>query len=122
MRTYNFENIITSNSVLSANKTSKAMQLWNMIGYSIQIVVTGTPTGTFSLLGSCDPVQSVGADYEPTNFSVITNSSYAISAAGNYLWNVIDPMYNWVELYYQDTSGGTSTAILTVSTFNAKGF
>jgi hypothetical protein len=122
MRTYNYPNIITKNAVMRTNLTSKSMQLLNMIGYSVQIVVTGTPTGTFSLLGSDDPVESVGIDFKPTNFSVISLSSYAIAAAGNFIWNVNEPMYNWVQLFYTDTSGGTSSAILTVSTFNAKGF
>ena len=122
MRTYNYPAIIPLGTVLNSNQLSIPMQLLNSIGYSVQIVVTGTPTGTFSLLGSADQATEITPSKAPVNFSTITNSSYAILAAGNYLWNIPEPFYNWVKLAYTDTSGGTSTAILTVATFNYKGF
>ena len=56
MRVYNVPNIIPASTVLNATINSQAMQLYNMYGYSIQLVWTGTPTGSFKLQASCDPV------------------------------------------------------------------
>lgn len=105
---------------MNANFASFALQCYNIFGYSIQVEYTGTPTGTFKLQCSSDPVpQGSSSDPltggTPTNWTDIANSSVAVVAAGNYAWNVSDVMYNWVRLVYTDTSGGTSTA-----TFNAR--
>lgn len=123
MQVYNKQ--IESNVVMNTTITSAAMQLKNMYGYSIQVVFTGTPTGTFKLQASSDPLYSgpPGANpAEPTNWTDVTNSPYAVTAAGNYMWNVFDTMYNYVRLVYSDTSGGTSTAVLTSAIFNGKGW
>lgn len=113
-------NIITKNSVLNANYNSSPQQVWVKYGFFIQAVWTGTPTGTFKLQISGDPQSNVpGA--APTNWSDYSGSSEAISAAGNFYWNVGEVFFNWVRLVYTDGSGGTSTAVLTASTFNAKG-
>ena len=49
------------------------------------------------------------------------SAAQAVSAAGNYMWNVTDVMYNYVRVVYTDTSSGTSTAIVTSLVFNGKG-
>lgn len=126
MRTVNIPNIIPSGTVMNTTINSSAIPLYQIYGYSIQAVYTGTPTGAFKLQGSSDPVPQAGspsitAAPTPVNWSDIANSSESISAAGNFMWNVFDVMYNWVRLVYTDSSGGTSTAIVTVSTFNGKG-
>lgn len=130
MKVFNTPNTATvplfaPNTVLNANLNSAPMQLYNMFGYSIQIVFTGIPTGTFKLQGSCDSTYISKTNslspQVPTNWSDIANSSQAVTAAGNFVWNVSDVMYNFVRLVYTDTSGGASTAILTVATFNGKG-
>jgi hypothetical protein len=64
---------------------------------------------------------SNASPFTPTNWVDITNSPYAVSAAGNYMWNVFDTMYNWVRVVYTDSSGGTSTAVITQCNFNGKG-
>ena len=122
MRVYNFDNIIPNNSVMNTNLQSRAMQIGNYIGYAIQVVFTGTPTGTFSLQGSNDEVLNKAFNYQPTNWTTLSNSSNAVSGPGSFIWNIQEPYYTWVKLVYTDGSGGASTAILTVSTFNAKGF
>lgn len=93
-----------------------------MYGYSIQAVWTGTPTGTFKLQASCDPCNPYEPNqYVPINWTDIANSSAAVSAAGNFTWNIFWASYNWVRMVYTDGSGGTSTAVLTSVLFNAKG-
>lgn len=122
-------NIIPASTIMNATLTSAAMQCLNMAGYSIQIVFTGTPTGTFKLQASCDPVprqsQVVGSNgavtYTPTNWTDVKDSTFTVSAAGNVQWNVREVFYNYVQVIYTDTSSGSSTAIITNATFNAKG-
>lgn len=123
MNTYTKTNIITAGTVLNATRTSPAMQVINMWGFAIQVVFTGTPTGTFKLQASADPllVNNPIAYPPPTNWTDIADSSHAVVAAGDYMWDVFDVTFNFVRLVYTDTSGGASTAVLTVSTFNGKG-
>ena len=130
MLIYNVQNIIPKNTVMNATINSVAMQLENMFGFAIQIVFTGTPTGSFKLQASCDPItkqnQIIGTNgavtYSVTNWSDVANSTFSVSAAGNVFWNY-DGNVNWnfVRVVYTDTSGGTSTAIITSATVNGKG-
>ena len=124
MKVANVQNIVPANTVLNTNINSDPMPLYHVYGYSIQAVYTGTPTGTFKLQASSDPVFP-GNKAPNSNFVVnwtdVANSSVTVTAAGNYMWNVTDVMYNFVRLVYTDGSSGASTAVLTVSTFNAKG-
>lgn len=119
---YPAKNIIPLNTVLNANINGQAMQLLASFSYSIQIVFTGTPTGTFKLQASADaypnPVPNVTW---PVHWSDVADSSFAVSAAGNVMWTVEFPGYNWVRVVYTDGSSGSSTAIITSATFNAKG-
>lgn len=125
MRVVNIPNLFPASTVMNTTLTSSTIPLFMIYGYAIQVVFTGTPTGSFKLQGSCDPVpqaaQAAGGIYSATNWSDIANSSDSVIAAGNYMWNVYDVMYNYVRVVYTDTSGGTSTAIITSSTFNGKG-
>ena len=129
MLIYNVQNIIPASTVMNTTLNSQALQLENMFGYAIQIVFTGTPTGTFKLQSSCDPVTKAnkvfGANgavvYTPTNWTDIANSSFTVAAAGNVEWNVTDVGYNYVRVVYTDGSSGGSTAIVTVAQFNGKG-
>lgn len=124
MRVYNVPNIIPAATVLNTTVSSTPMQIYEMYGYSIQVVFTGTPTGTFKLQASNDPVYAsnipAGARVV-TNWTDIANSMVTVTAAGDYMWNVTDSMYNFVRVVYTDGSAGASTAVLTVCTFNSKG-
>lgn len=115
MKHYNIP--LATNIVLNTNLNSSNMQLLQIYGYAVQIMVTGTPNGTFKLQASCDPFNNQDL---VTNWTDVANSSYTMSAAGTYMWNVTDVMYNWMRLVYTDASGGTSTAILN-ATLNTKG-
>lgn len=129
MKVVNVPNIIPVGAVMNATINSVACQLYEAITFSVQVVFTGTPTGSFKLQSSNDKAYSgnpntngSGLNVAPINWTDITGSSFAITAAGSLQWNFPYPGFNWVRLVYTDTSGGTATSIVTVSTFNAKGF
>jgi hypothetical protein len=99
---------------------SSPYNVQQIYGVAIQAVFTGTPTGTFKIQASADPATGYDpTDNPPSNWTDIAGSSYSVTAAGNYMWNIFDIMYNWIRLVYTDTSGGTSTAVLN-TTINAK--
>jgi hypothetical protein len=125
MQIYNYPNLFPVDTVMNTTLNSKAMQIQNQLFYAIQIVWTGTPTGTFKLQGSADNSATLTAagqvPYTPTNWTDIPSSSEAVAAAGSYMWNESFQAYNFVRVVYTDGSGGSSTATITASTFNAKG-
>lgn len=130
MLTYNFSNIIPVNTVMNAAINSAVCQLENMVGFAIQVVFTGTPTGSFKLQASCDQVskqnETIGANglitYVVPHWSDVAESSFSVVAAGNVFWNY-DGNVNWtfVRVVYTDDSGGSSTAIITSAVLNCKG-
>lgn len=129
MKRYNTPNIIPASTVMATTIDSLAMQLEDMVNFSIQIVFTGTPTGSFKLQASDDPVpkpsQVFGPNgvvtYTPSNWTDVANSSFTVAAAGNVCWDYNNCGFNYVRVVYTDTSGGSSTAIITSATFNGKG-
>ncbi len=123
MHVYNVK--IISAAVMNTTINSSAYNVQQLFGAAIQAVFTSTPTGTFKLQGSADPATSPnpgnGTGANPvTNWSDLDSTSYSVTAAGNFMWNITDIMYNWIRLVYTDTSSGASTAILN-ATINAKG-
>jgi hypothetical protein len=125
LKFYNLPNIIPASTVMNATINSTPMCLLDSYSFSIQVVYTGTPTGIFTLQSSNDPAaysqalqQKVGL---PTNWSTVSNSSFSVSAAGDCFYDYQFPGFNWIRLHYVDSSSGSSTAIITVSSFNAKG-
>lgn len=114
------------------NKTinSLVMQLENMLGFAIQIVFTGTPTGSFKLQASCDQVakqnEVIGANgaitYIVTNWSDVEDSTFTVTVAGDVFWNYSEtPNWTFVRAVFSDSSGGASTAIITSAIINCKG-
>jgi len=129
MKTYNINNasqnpLIPINQVMNTTINSNPIPLQDTYIFSIQIVFTGTPTGSFKLQESCDPVSLATATGLqtglPTRWTDIANSSFTVSAAGNVGWNFQFPGYNWVRIVYTDSSSGSSTAVITSTTFNGK--
>lgn len=100
----------------------RAAWLGHICNYSIQLVFTGSPVGAFKLQGSDDPGgpnnTSGSQDANVTNWTDITSSSQAISAAGNIMWDVSNAGYNFVRVVYTVTSG---TGTLTSARINVKG-
>lgn len=103
----------------SINESTAAVDLENMLGYSIQAIFTGAPVGTLKLQGSDDWTPDAQfVQPPPTNWTDITGSSTAVSAAGSVLFNTANSYYRWVRAVYTATSG---SGTLTIQV-NAKGF
>lgn len=123
MRTFNRQ--IATATALNANSTSAAVQLKNILMYSIMCVITGTPTGTITLEGSNDPetndTMPLGIPRPvPTNWATIKDSNETVTAAGNVMYNVHSVAYNYVRVIYTDASAGASTAVMSIIV-NGKG-
>lgn len=129
MNSYNTPNIYTVGLVLNTTRNSLAMQLNEMVNFSIQIFFTGTPTGAFKLQASSDPVPKQtmtpttnGAIiFVPTHWSDIADSSFTVIAAGDVMWNFQNRGFTYVRVVYTDASSGASTAVIASSTFNGVG-
>lgn len=97
--------------------TSNPVRVDQIYGYAVQAIYTGSPVGTLTLEASCDSpgrqtqISSGGPD-TVTNWNTITDSSYAVSGAGKYMWNVNGAFYNYIRLVYVNTSG---TGVLTAN-------
>lgn len=123
MRSFN-KQIITAQA-LNATANGPAVQLKNIFMYSVMCVITGTPTGTIKLQASNDPETNDTMPLNnpqppPTNWADIANTSVAVSAAGNTMYNVSDVAYTYFRVVYTDGSSGASTAVMSVIV-NAKG-
>lgn len=100
--------IVASGDMEQTTITSTAMDLTYVQQYSVQAVYTGSPVGTFKLQLSNDNAPCSSA----VNWTDYSSSSQAISAAGNYAWNVSFSNYHCVRLVYtRDSGSGTLTAI-----------
>lgn len=112
---------LVENAVMNANITSVPQQLFNSNGYSVQAVYTGsTINGTCELQVSGDPLNPDNI-HPPVNWTVLANSSTAVTSTGVFIWNVQDPYYNYVRFVFIDASGGTGNGVLNV-TVDAKDY
>jgi hypothetical protein len=113
---------LMTNVVMNDDLESDAIQLTNIFGYTVQAVYVGTPTGTFKLQASVDPIKFANdaQPQVPTNWNDIAGSSFAVTSSGITTWNVTNSFYTFVRLVYADGSGGSSTAVLN-AVINVKG-
>lgn len=81
---------------MSGSLVSPSQSLDTVIGYAIQAVWTGSPTGTFSVSGSLDNVSYTQITSTPTGGS-----------AGSFLLNVEKPMYGYLQV--SCSAGGTGS-------------
>ena len=108
--------ITFSSTSLGADITSHAMSLQHIAMYCIQIVMSGTPTGTFKLQLSLDEGAPSANTYDAkvagvTNWTDVGDSQQNVTDAGSVTWNVADSAYNWVRVVYlRDSSTGTITS------------
>lgn len=122
MRVFNKQ--ISTGVLLNTNVDGPFVPLKSIFMYSIAAIITGVPTGAVRLQASNDPETDDTtplSNHPPVNWVDIADSTFAVSSAGETMWNVRDVAYNYVRVVYTDTSGGTSTATMT-TVFNGKGF
>lgn len=105
-------NTYLASASLASNNTSAAINVSDWTHFSLMLVWTGTPTGSFKLQCSND-MQA------PTNWEDVTGSSFAVAgAAGQLVFNYDTAPFKWVRLVYTSTSG---TGTITVAQYHAKG-
>jgi hypothetical protein len=80
---------------------------------SIQAVFTGSPVGSLFLELS-DDIVPPGADPNSviTNWTTYTGSAYAVTAAGNYVFNISNMGYKWLRMTYVPSSGSGSLSAI----------
>ena len=110
-----FANEKVVNAVSMASSFSSSPILLDQIyGFSFQAVFTGTPNGSFKLQCSNDDVK---LDSQIVNWSDISGTAQAITAAGSILYNVNYAFYKWVRIVYTASSGSGSCDV----TYASKG-
>lgn len=108
---------------LGASANLNAVWIGHVVNYSIQLVFTGSPVGSFKLQASCD-AGSPNASQQATlatgvsNWTDIASSSQAVSAAGNITWDVQNSGYNFVRVVWTYSSG---SGTITSARINTKG-
>lgn len=73
--------------------------LSQIYGYSIQAIYTnGAPAGTLVLQASNDGI----------NFCDIAGTSFVVTGTGNFLWNVTNSNYLYVQMAWTPDGGGST--------------
>lgn len=109
----------SSGDVSVANQYSNPISLRHLSSYSVQVVTTGSPSGTFKLQASNDDPDHTGVKYPTSsmNWTDIDGSSFTVTASGSLVWNAQASGYLWVRVVWTKTSGtGTISG-----RFNGKG-
>jgi hypothetical protein len=114
----NNNDLVLSSTDMSANLQSNPIWLGHIEHFSIQLVFTGTPNGSFKLQASLDDGGIDVSSPSVTNWTDVANSSQAITAAGDHLYTVQNASYKWVRLVWTFSSG---SGTITSSRFNVKG-
>lgn len=94
--------VVSAGDMSTSSINSTAVDLDAYIGFSCQAVFSGSPVGTLKLQISDDILSDCAS---VTNWSDYTNSSYSLSAAGNYSWNVAQAFYRCMRVVYTKSSG-----------------
>jgi hypothetical protein len=96
--------------------------LGHICNFSIQLVFTGAPVGTFKLQCSNDPGTAQGPGIPQAtgvvNWTDIADSGAPITAAGDLVYQYENAGFPWVRVVYTATSGSGS---LTSARANVKG-
>lgn len=108
---------------MGASFTSKPIYLGHISDYSIQLIFTGSPVGSFSLQVSNDAGR-ISANSEANQYAGVSNwtdlmgSSQSITASGDHTWVAKGAGYLWVRVVYTRVSG---SGTLTSARANLKG-
>lgn len=115
--------LIASPQSMGSSFVLEPIYLGNIVNYSIQLVFTGTPVGTFKLQCSNDLGKStlpgkVAQSDTVTHWTDVGGSDVAVTTASNHAYNVQNCGYLWVRVVYTATS---STGSLTIARITIKG-
>jgi len=108
---------------MGASFNLKPIYLGHIADFSIQLIFSGSPVGSFKLQASNDAGR-ISANSEPNQYAAVTNwtdilgSSQSITASGDHTWTGKGAGYLWVRVVYTRVSG---TGTLTSARSNLKG-
>lgn len=111
---------------MDASFNLPAIWLGHIALYAIQLVFTGTPNGTFKLQASNDAggpqyaANNIRYSNEITNWTDITDSAQPVAAAGNHMYTVNNPGYQWVRVVWTNSASAPGS-LLTVARATVKG-
>lgn len=105
IRTYGPYQILSAGD-MSGNLASTAIDMLSLPFGAIELVWTGTPTGTFSIDGSIDNVPSATqvVNWYPTN----TDVNNPAGSSSSTLVNLIGIGFRWLRVSYARTGGSGS--------------
>lgn len=106
----------SSTDLSTASITTSAINVNFRIGFSIGLVFTGSPVGTFKLQASNDQTETASSVASDT-WADITGSTVNVTAANTIVWNHADMYSRWVRIVWTKTSG---TGTITKATLNDK--
>lgn len=90
---------------MGATYTSSSVQLLNYDNFSVQFSFTDAPVGTLKIQSSNDD----------STWDDVADASYAVSAAGSVMFNMVEQEYSYFRAVYTRTSGtGTLNAYCTL--------
>ncbi len=99
-----FNTTLVTGASLGADYTSSTIATDRNDLIGLQLIIGGTPVGTFELQVTIDG----------SNWSTITNSDVDISAAGDIFYSIANITYPKLRIFYDSTS---STGTLAVSLY-----
>lgn len=124
MRISNEDLLLESGVIdLSTGWASRPVWLGHIANFSIQLIFTGSPNGTFTLQMSNDqghPNSQAKSEQsaDVTHWTTISGSAQPISAAGDLGYDYNNAGFPWVRVVWTPSSG---TGSLTVARANVKG-
>ena len=104
MRFLNDSLTLSPSSAMTASITSEAVNVQSMTRVAIQAIYTGSPVGSLKLQAANSLTSQTWTD--------VSNSTVAVSAAGNQLWNVSDIGYALIRVVYTFTSGSGTLEVI----------
>lgn len=105
-----------STDLSTASIQSDPISIDNLSGFSLCLILSGSPVGSFKLQASNDPVEEP-ASVSSSSWVDIVGSSYSVSASGPILWNHSAAYFKWLRCIWTKTSG---TGAITNATLNVK--
>jgi hypothetical protein len=111
-------NVMTGTNVI----TSEAVPTDQLWACAIQATWTGAPFGTLKLQATADAPdltnQTSSGISTYAHWTDVLDSSYAVSSAGDHMWNIFDIGFRAIRVVYTNANG---TGTLTSLKLSAKG-
>lgn len=116
------ESLTLDGTDMQSDIVSDPIWLAHIVNFSIQIVFTGTPNGSFKIQGSNDAGSATNnvSNADVTNWSDVGSTTVNVTAAGSHIYNIENSGYKWARLVWTDSSSGSPSTI-TSARYNVKG-